>query len=369
MSKVAIKLSTLTDIGNAVRAKKGTAEQIPVTNLADEIQSIQCGTDTSADTVTAESLLEGVTAHNASGEPIVGVIPLYDGAVTGGLSVMATATKFLYGREAKKNTIYNGVELPDIDTVWDKETYPYATLDLFETTGILVLTSSPLYLGDGDKLYTSDDGLCKIFMGTNNQEEADAFSLPCGEWSVTEEVEVSKNSEMGSYIEDTWFSYNILNADGSVAKATTELSYEYTETPTHTIDGVGYVGVVLPNIDTAWDKETYPYAHVLKSSLLPDGIDSFICMSSSCYAVYANNAYFLYYTESGNGKGLYLVNKQEVADEYGMPFGEWFEQGAESFEKDDSNGLSSYYVWTSHDIFTTDGTLCLKATEPIPIYE
>lgn len=244
MSKVAIKLSTLTDIGNAVRAKKGTADQIPVTNLADEIQSIQGGTDTSADTVTAESMLEGVTAHNASGEPIVGVIPLYDGAVTGGLSVMANASKYLYGRVA-----------------------------------------------------TAD------------------------------------------------------------------------ETPTHTIDGVGYVGAILPNIDTVWDKETYPYALVIKNGFPIDGLDSFICMSSSCYAVYENNANFMYYTESGNGKGFLLANKQEVADEYGLPFGEWFEQETIPFEKDESNGLSSYYVWTSHDIFTTDGTLCLKATEPIPIYE
>jgi hypothetical protein len=370
MSKVAIKLSTLTDIGNAVRAKKGTAEQIPVANLANEIQSIQGGTDTSADTVTAETMLEGVTAHNASGEPIVGTIPLYDGAVTGGLSVMANASKYLYGREAKKNTICNGVELPDIDTVWDKETYPYAMLALMGATGILSIMSLPFYVGDGEALYATDNCSAKVFLGTNNQEGADLFDLPCGEWVCTDEGEVPKGAELGTLNGIVWVSHDILNADGSVAMATTELSYEYTETPTHTIDGVGYVGTILPNIDEVWtDKETYPYVLVAKSGFPIDGADMFICMSSSCYAVYEDDVNFLRYTESGNAKAFIVVNNQEVADELGVPFGEWLEQETTSFEKDDSNGLSSYYVWTSHDIYRDDGTLCWKAIEPIPIYE
>lgn len=371
MSKVAIKLSTLTDIGNAVRAKKGTAEQIPVANLANEIQSIQGGTDTSADTVTAESMLEGVTAHNASGEPIVGVIPLYDGAVTGGLSVMANASKYLYGREAKKNTIYNGVELPDIDTVWDKETYPYAVIQSMGVVSAMYLTSVPLIYEENSTLVPRENGMAKVFGYTNDQATAEAMGIPLGEWSFSGEMEIDReNTHLGVIDNYLWVSHDILNADGSVAMATSELSYVYTETPTHTIDGVGYVGTILPNIDEMWtDKETYPHALVAKSGFPIDGADVFACMSSSCYAVYGENVTYLRYTESGNAKSFIVVNNQEVADEYGLPFGEWHELGTEPFEKDDGNGLSSYYVWTSHDIFTTDGTLCLKATEPIPIYE
>lgn len=105
MSKVSIKLDTLKGIGNAVRAKKGTAEQIPVANLASEIESIQTGTDTSKDTVTAETMLEGVTAHNASGEPITGTIPTYDGAMQDGLES--------YPKFQEKTATENGEVLPD----------------------------------------------------------------------------------------------------------------------------------------------------------------------------------------------------------------------------------------------------------------
>jgi N-acetylglucosamine-6-phosphate deacetylase len=38
------------------------------------------GVDTSQDTVTADTMLEGTTAHDASGEPITGTIPTYVGA-------------------------------------------------------------------------------------------------------------------------------------------------------------------------------------------------------------------------------------------------------------------------------------------------
>ena len=105
MSKVSIRLGTLTSIGDAVRAKKGTAEQIPVANLASEIESIQTGTDTSKDTVTAETMLEGVTAHDASGEPIAGTIPTYDGAMQDGLES--------YPKFQEKTATENGEVLPD----------------------------------------------------------------------------------------------------------------------------------------------------------------------------------------------------------------------------------------------------------------
>lgn len=43
MSKVSIELSTLTNIGDAIREKKGTTEEIAVTELGNEIRGIQSG--------------------------------------------------------------------------------------------------------------------------------------------------------------------------------------------------------------------------------------------------------------------------------------------------------------------------------------
>ena len=46
------------------------------------------GTDTSKDTVTADAMLEGITAHDANGNLITGIIMKYDGDMSGGLVIV-----------------------------------------------------------------------------------------------------------------------------------------------------------------------------------------------------------------------------------------------------------------------------------------
>lgn len=72
MAKYSIEYSTLKGIGNAVREKEGTSADIPVPELETRIRAITTGVDTSADTVTADSLLEGYTAHDAAGNAVEG---------------------------------------------------------------------------------------------------------------------------------------------------------------------------------------------------------------------------------------------------------------------------------------------------------
>ena len=55
MSKVSIELSTLTNIGDAIREKKGTTEEIAVTELGNEIRGIQSG---GGDTTELENLID-----------------------------------------------------------------------------------------------------------------------------------------------------------------------------------------------------------------------------------------------------------------------------------------------------------------------
>ena len=69
---LSIKRATLKGIANKVRAKTGKIEDIPVASLEGEIESISTGVDTSTDTVTAEALLDGYTAHDASGNVVTG---------------------------------------------------------------------------------------------------------------------------------------------------------------------------------------------------------------------------------------------------------------------------------------------------------
>ena len=64
--------SLFTAIADAIRAKTGKTGEIVADNFPAEIAVIETGVDTSADTVTADTLVEGYTAHNAVGEQLVG---------------------------------------------------------------------------------------------------------------------------------------------------------------------------------------------------------------------------------------------------------------------------------------------------------
>ena len=68
------------------------------------------GVDTSQDTVTADKMLMGYTAHDASGEQITGIIPTYDGSIEQG-AVEGAQIKYDEGFEAGKKSEY--------DAFWD----------------------------------------------------------------------------------------------------------------------------------------------------------------------------------------------------------------------------------------------------------
>lgn len=64
----------------------------PFCEFDEYMRQIRTGVDTSEDTVTEDAMLEGITAHDAFGEQITGVIPTYDGTASGGLTVQVVET-------------------------------------------------------------------------------------------------------------------------------------------------------------------------------------------------------------------------------------------------------------------------------------
>ena len=122
------------------------------------------------------------------------------------------------------NYLYNGVELPDINAVWDKETYPYAYIvngasiaEMLpqEFTGYLLhLSSAPAEaFPDGYSMITLSKGAYSLW-----------YSTKTGWVNVIAETNYSSGvvlSEAGLSAE-VWASTDILNTDGSVYLAASD---------------------------------------------------------------------------------------------------------------------------------------------------
>ena len=345
MSKVSIRLGTLTSIGDAVRAKKGTAEQIPVANLASEIESIQTGTDTSKDTVTADTMLEGVTAHNASGEQITGTIPTYDGAVTGGL--------ILYVEREIIGYSYNGIDLPT-PPEYDTEKYPYAFISYLggvvngnnvRVAEFVVSEKPVLYDSNGSLKTPFLNGGEYVHMILCNKAYADLWGWQyTGEW-VVEEERIGGNTHFAG--NEFWSNHDILCKDSE------EVFLSASEPiPIYEVSTYDYNGMVLQDIDGVWtDKEKYPYAVVFYGGIVVLSNQAFVEVSTNSFDFPIGTLVSAY---------QFIDDKWETAE------------GIEDIELDGSllgvpeESLS--VIWSSADILRLDGTVAQATTEPVPSF-
>ena len=74
MAKYSIDSTTLTGIGDAIRAKEGSSGTIPVTEIASRIQAIETGKDVSAVTATAADVVKPKVFVDAQGNPVTGTL-------------------------------------------------------------------------------------------------------------------------------------------------------------------------------------------------------------------------------------------------------------------------------------------------------
>ena len=74
MAKYSIEDTTLTGIGDAIRAKEGSTGVIPVPEIPSRIAAIQTGPDVSGVTVTASAVISGKVFVDAQGVPREGTL-------------------------------------------------------------------------------------------------------------------------------------------------------------------------------------------------------------------------------------------------------------------------------------------------------
>jgi hypothetical protein len=125
------------------------------------------------------------------------------------------------------------------------------------------------------------------------------------------------------------------------------------ETPTHIIDGVGYVGAALPKLPE-WDKEKYPYA------LIRDASSQAHLYCFSDFYCGDNN-----YTPT-DPKRLYVSSDyfscRAPHDDTSWTDPIYGESGGPSWDL-------PHITWTNFDVLNEDGTVFLAASDPIPVYE
>ena len=128
------------------------------------------------------------------------------------------------------------------------------------------------------------------------------------------------------------------------------------ETPTHTIDGVGVCGAVLPDINTVYTdelKQTYSFAMTFKFNLFDTPVHTLLLSQSEPYRGRG------YIRVSGGPAKFYLF----YSDSWAGPTDGKELQFNIIYDDDDA--------WANHDILNEDGSPYLAAADCvcIPIYE
>lgn len=276
--------------------------------------------------------------------------------------------------------LYNGVELPDINTVWtDKTTYPYATIaDWSGSWGggywLVLCENRPVRTEDGSiKVNISVLGAYRYYQVSNNSYvlyggNNNAYILASDENPVL------------------WASYDVLNEDGTVYLAASDpvdptaptfdkktflsgLAMGLCGKGNPTFEASGkylYNGVVAPAIPTELPKSgghDFAYAAIARAK-----------DDSSVIVFYSTTPL---YVKHGGGEKYFIVSYGEWWYRLRLDNGEW----ADPYDGFASNPVpvtSAYgsilfsdatydLLWSDYDIYDEDGALQFAASDPVPV--
>lgn len=284
------------------------------------------------------------------------------------------------------NFLYNGVELPDINTVWTDELkaqYSYA----YVGTGAHVSTgeAEPRLIFSGEKKTANADGR-GIFLSA-----ASKWRLVNGEWVINQQSNASILLITWSNT-DVYYGADVEEVGGTLYLAASTPVPVVTNTLDPTAMLMGWLvgkrvaGLrktqtdvpVVPDVpDTPDEPSGDPVAYLYNGVQLPeiksyevgDGLDLFtICPYH--FLVEDNGEYTLRVTDNVpyiNANG-YLTLRPTAVASLVADDGEWYLAASLNISSDTETGFKGCH-WTNADILNTDGTTYLAASEPVPVYE
>lgn len=258
------------------------------------------------------------------------------------------AEKYLYGHvagegETPTHTIngvgYVGLVLPALPE-WDDETYPCAYIAPdSEGRTCFTATKTPLYYMPG--------GIVSLPVAYVRLE----YTLMDTAWVLTNDGSEKSNSGIRPLI---WTNTDVpyLTNHENVFFAKSDPIPIYGEPVAYLYNGVRLLK--LPE----WDKVAYPYAVIDQSTL--SGIYRLHLFEHLPFAIKTDSGRYKY----GAMDGSTYVYMGTCASSWTDG---WLTDGA---YYEDVDGISTKNIlWTSFNLLYADGSVCLAASDPIPVYE
>lgn len=263
---------------------------------------------------------------------------------------------FLYGtpseigniglRNGDSVTLYDGAVFPPLPE-WDKETYPYAFIDISVSPLLTLCKYRP-----HARLRTDGSTAIATFGEQPQAGDILGYNIVNGKW----ELVWTAFSNHYVYEEDfVWCDTDIYykeESGGALYRATTA------PIPVSGIVGYSYNGTVLPPLPE-WDKEAYPYAFLFYQRFVTPHWE-LVVIPEAIYKKSTNGDWCLY-VEAGSAIGWNISS-----DSQGNPQGdEWLTRETAWHGYVQPSNLQ----WANFNVLSEDGTVYQEASDPIPIYE
>lgn len=261
--------------------------------------------------------------------------------------------------------IFNGVELPPLPK-WDREKYPYAQIqydNIIQAYEFTALSADAYYFYSSDML---------LFGGESADNPVEGVVCHCYKpYDTWDELKVWDNCSVainklpwGKLI---WQNFDAEYEGVRYMEASDPIPvYAGSSDPEKTPTSYSYNGVVLPKLPE-WDREKYPYA-VIGSTYKTIWVSGVPAGTRYVFVVFKSTRY-----KSASGGGFFFT---VPAIEWVYYNNEWVKckefTEDNSTESDDGTYFSSIMYgpdWADHDVYNSDGTLYLAASEPTPVYE